>query len=161
MHRTGGDYETDFYAWTQSQAAALRREAEAGNPGAVDWLHLAEEVEDMGGDRKRELASRLRVLNAHLLKGLYYRELRDRCKRPWLPTIMEQRDQLEGLLDQSPSLRRPAGETFLRACAKSRPVATAEADVSPMLFPSDPPFTLEQALDPSYPPDLFPPRADD
>ena len=41
-------YEEDFYAWTQDQAASLRRlEAERWN-GPLDLAHLAEEVEVWG-----------------------------------------------------------------------------------------------------------------
>jgi len=41
---TTPDYETDFYAWTQAQAAAIR----AGAWDDVDRDHLAEEIEDVG-----------------------------------------------------------------------------------------------------------------
>jgi hypothetical protein len=37
------DYETDFYAWTQQQAQALR----ARDWGALDPEHLGEEIEDL------------------------------------------------------------------------------------------------------------------
>jgi len=40
---TMSNYDTDFYAWTQDQAAALRARGE--DPG-LD--HLAEEIEDVG-----------------------------------------------------------------------------------------------------------------
>jgi len=41
---TTPDYATDFYAWTQAQAAAIR----AGAWDDVDRDHLAEEIEDVG-----------------------------------------------------------------------------------------------------------------
>jgi hypothetical protein len=37
-------YDTDFYAWTQEQAARLR----AKDSAAQDLEHLAEEIEDLG-----------------------------------------------------------------------------------------------------------------
>jgi Domain of unknown function DUF29 len=37
-------YETDFTAWTQQQAKAIR----AKDVAALDTEHLAEEVEDLG-----------------------------------------------------------------------------------------------------------------
>ena len=37
-------YDTDFYAWTQTQAAALR----AKDLAALDLEHLAEEIADLG-----------------------------------------------------------------------------------------------------------------
>jgi hypothetical protein len=39
------DYDTDFYTWTQAQAAALR----ARDWPVLDVAHLTEEVEDLGG----------------------------------------------------------------------------------------------------------------
>ena len=34
-------YDSDFFAWTQQQAAALA----AGDAAALDWVNLAEELE--------------------------------------------------------------------------------------------------------------------
>jgi hypothetical protein len=39
-------YNQDFYLWTQAQAAALS--AGAGASNALDYEHLAEEVEALG-----------------------------------------------------------------------------------------------------------------
>jgi hypothetical protein len=41
---TTPDYETDFYTWTQAQAAALC----AKDVAALDLEHLAEEIADLG-----------------------------------------------------------------------------------------------------------------
>jgi hypothetical protein len=50
---TTPDYDTDFYAWTQAQAAALRAKAAP----ALDRDHLAEEVESLGeAERQRRWA---------------------------------------------------------------------------------------------------------
>jgi hypothetical protein len=57
-------YDTDFYAWTQAQATALR----AGAWDDVDRAHLAEEIEDVGKSERRALAGHLRVLLTHFLK---------------------------------------------------------------------------------------------
>jgi hypothetical protein len=58
------NYEHDFYAWANEQAALLR----AGELAQADIEHIAEEIESMGKTEKRELVSRLRVLMLHLLK---------------------------------------------------------------------------------------------
>ena len=57
-------YEQDFYAWTQTTAAALR----AGKWQDVDPEALAEEVESWGRSEHRELGHRLDGLLMHLLK---------------------------------------------------------------------------------------------
>ncbi|HEY3718618.1 MAG TPA: DUF29 domain-containing protein [Roseiarcus sp.] len=58
------NYDSDFYAWANEQAALLR----AGRLGQADIEHIAQEIESMGRTEKRELVSRLRVLLVHLLK---------------------------------------------------------------------------------------------
>ena len=57
------NYDSDFYAWANEQAALLR----AGRLGQADIEHIAQEIESMGRTEKRELVSRLRVLLRHLL----------------------------------------------------------------------------------------------
>ena len=60
-------YDTDFYAWAQQQAAALR----ATDWAALDVEHLAEEVEDLRKTERRAVRSQLRLILSHLLKWAY------------------------------------------------------------------------------------------
>ena len=94
-------YDTDFFAWTQRQAAALA----AGKAAELDWLNLAEEVESLGKSDLRQLENRLTVLVRHLLKGAYQPERRQ-TGRSWQRTGFEQRRRIRRLLRDSPSLRR-------------------------------------------------------
>ena len=57
-------YEKDIIAWANEQAKLLR----AGQFGQLDIEHIAEEIEDVGKSEQRELASRMAILLAHLLK---------------------------------------------------------------------------------------------
>ena len=57
-------YESDLYEWTKEQADALRRRAS----NALDWDHLAEEIESLGTSQPRPDRSRLEDLIVHLLK---------------------------------------------------------------------------------------------
>lgn len=156
--RTSAAYDEDFYAWTQSQAAEIRRAGAERNNAPIDWQNVAEEIESMGRSQRSEIWSRLIVLQNHLLKWLYCPELRDRCERGWRLTVMEQRDELRKELNDSPSLLSYAEqyleETYQKACRR----AVVEAEVDLARFPSSPPFTLDEALDPAYPADLFPPE---
>ncbi|MGF7176508.1 DUF29 domain-containing protein [Azospirillum doebereinerae] len=63
-------YDSDFYGWTQDQAAALRRLAdERPNVGAgIDWAHVAEEIEDMGNDTLEKIEGLVAQIVAHLLR---------------------------------------------------------------------------------------------
>ncbi len=58
-----GLYEEDFYPWTREQAAAGRARA-----NAIDWEHLAEEIESSGNSDRRELSRRLGTIIEHLAK---------------------------------------------------------------------------------------------
>ena len=60
-------YDTDFFLWTQVQAAALRD----GKAQELDWANLAEEIESLGKSDRRALGSHLEGLVMHLLKWHY------------------------------------------------------------------------------------------
>ena len=64
-----GLYERDALAWSEHQAALLRRLA-AGErlPEAVDWANVIEEVADVGLSELRTCRSLLRRAMLHLLK---------------------------------------------------------------------------------------------
>src|SRR5690349_11918342 len=68
MSTTSADlYDRDLYAWTRQQATALRKLAERWN-GPLDLENLAEEIEDVGSDRRDTVVSQIRRLLVHLLK---------------------------------------------------------------------------------------------
>ena len=92
-------YDADFYAWTQSAAEGLRQ----GRLPEADVEHVAEEVADMGKRDRREIRFRMTVLIMHLMKWAAQPKLRS--KSTWRSTINEQRDQIDDLLADSPSLR--------------------------------------------------------
>ena len=91
-------YETDVAAWADEQARLIR----AGQFDKLDWEHIAEEIEDVGKSEQRELASRMAVLIAHLLKWQYQPE---RQSTSWKRTIKEQRRALAFHIKQVPSLK--------------------------------------------------------
>ena len=158
MDRVGAGYDEDFYAWTQSQAAELRRADAERDNRLIDWANVAEEIESMGRSQKSEIDSRLSVLLVHLLKWLFCPDLRDRCERGWRLTIREQRKKILREIKDSPSLRAYVVDAFAEAYDDARLRAAVEADAPDGQFPNESPFTLDQALDPAYPPELFPPE---
>jgi hypothetical protein len=102
-------YDQDFQLWLADTAVKLR----SGDFQNVDIAHLVEEIEALGKRDQRELQSRLIVLLAHLLKRYYVDSPDD--FRGWELTIREQRDELELLLSDSPSLRN-TWESCFQAC---------------------------------------------
>lgn len=139
------NYDTDFYEWTQHQAAALA----AGHFSELDLANLAEEIESLGRSDRRQLGSRLEVLLMHLLKWLYQPEIRE-TGHSWESTIIEQRGRIEDLLADSPSLRRQVPDLVARHYTRARRLAHGETRLSLETFPKTCPWTVEQILDDDF-----------
>ena len=142
MARSGNapDYEDDFVAWLEDQAAhARRREIEA-----LDLENIAEELEGMARSDRREIRNRLTVLLTHLLK---YEFQARRRSSGWLGAIGEQRDQIAIVIDDSPSLRA-FPESILDQCySAARSRAALETRLPESAFPERCPFRVEELLD--------------
>ena len=95
-------YDQDFFLWTQQQAAALRRAKDSNLP--LDWENLAEEIESLGKFDRRQLTSQLRRILRHLFKLEASPAAQPRAG--WRATIVDARSEIEGVLQDSPSLRR-------------------------------------------------------
>ncbi len=139
-------YERDFHAWSEQQATLLR----AGRFADIDLDHLVEEIESMGSRERSELKNRMRVLLLHLLKYRYQPTARS---SGWIGTINEQRNRLDLLLEDSPSLRRLLPEALAYSYPRALEAAQTETGLPPASFPETCPFTLEQVLDDGYWPD--------
>jgi len=99
-------YDRDLARWYADTLIKLR----AGDLENVDIEHLIEEIEGLAARDRRELKTRLKVLLAHLLKRIYVSGPEN--YRGWENTIDEQREQIQDLLTQSPSLRAYFAEVF-------------------------------------------------
>ncbi len=145
MSIVNNTYEQDFQAWALWNAALLR----AGKLGDIDVFHIAEELESMGASERRELQSRLQVLLCHLLKHPYQPERRGKS---WLLTIGHQRDAIDRLLKQSPSLRPllENAEEMADIYAKAVRDAVIETDLDRHTFPARCPYAIDQMLDDDF-----------
>lgn len=140
-------YETDFYAWTQHQAALLRAE----EIETLDLANLAEEIESMGISQRKEITSRLIVLIMHLLKWQYQPAPHGRTQpRSWLNTITTQRQEIELVLRDSPSLRRQLPEHIAYAYPRARTRAHQETRIALKIFPETCPYTEDQILSDAF-----------
>src|SRR5580698_8493609 len=99
------NYDEDFYAWANEQAALLRD----GKLAEADVEHIALEIESMGKTEKRELVARLTILLLHLLKWKFQPNLRGRS---WRLTIKEQRKEVVNHLADNPSLKSRTQEAM-------------------------------------------------
>ena len=138
-------YDVDFFGWTQAQAEALRAEKWE----LLDYANLAEEIESLGKRDQREVASRLGVLVRHLLKWRYQPERR-RTGRSWRSTILEQRGRLDGVLEQSPSLRSQLPSILEKEYPRILQRTKNETELPPDVLPSVCPWTMEQILDDEF-----------
>jgi hypothetical protein len=121
-----------------------------GRLDQLDVANLLEEIEDMGRSEKRAVEGNLVVLLTHLLK---YRFQPDQRSSIWRGSIVEHRRRLRKLLKESPSLVPVARGMFAECYADNCEQAAAESGLSPDTFPAEPPFTLEQVVNPKYLPD--------
>ncbi len=140
-------YEKDFYAWTQEQAQWIKTKKLEN----LDLVHLLEEVENMGNQNKTELRNRLAVLLMHLLKWKYQPELKSHS---WYLTIANQRLDITDLLEDNPSLGYFLPEIFTKAYVKSISKAVIETGINRNVFPKECPWTIEQALDAEFFPEV-------
>ena len=141
-------YDTDVIIWSREQAAALR----AGEFSRLDIEHLADEIEDVGKSEKRELASRMAVLLAHLLKWQFQPERRSKS---WTDTINLQRRRSVLAIEETPSLKAVMrGSKWRRDMwldALSR--ASDETGIGVADFPEDCPWAFSDVLRPDWLPD--------
>ena len=154
-------YDTDFYAWTQEQAALLRE----GAVHELDVANLAEEIEDMGHSQQDKLASHLLVLLTHLLKGLLAARHRPqdyaRAARGWRLTCRAQRLQIAKVLRRNPRLRPTVPEELREAYAIARLESAQALDIDEALVPEHSPWPDTDVLAPDFwpeaPPESLPP----
>src|SRR5215210_6289947 len=83
-------YEQDETAWLEAMSELIRQD----RLDEVDYPNLAEYLADMARRDRREVESRLTVLIAHALKWAHQPDHRSGS---WRSTIIEQRQELEGL----------------------------------------------------------------
>ncbi|TWH71291.1 uncharacterized protein DUF29 [Azomonas agilis] len=137
-------YDSDFYGWTQEQADLLR----SGRLTELDIQNLLEEIEAMGRSAENELESRLQVLFMHLLKWEYQPSRRGKS---WQLTIEEQRRKIERRLNKSPSLKHKLPDIIDDAYGDAVIAAERETGLERSVFPTNCPWSLEEALNKALP----------
>ena len=132
-------YDTDLNAWANEQARLLR----AGRFDLLDIEHLAGEIEDVGKSEQRELASRMAVLLAHLLKWQYQPERRGAS---WEKSIKAQRKDIRYALGESPSLEPKLQEPAWLDVVWTRAVAQAVHETGLDAFPEVCPWAVRDEV---------------
>lgn len=138
-------YGTDVHAWALAQAELLR----ARRFDALDIANIAEEIESLGNEQAHAVESHLIVLVEHLLKLAVSADKDPR--RQWRLSVINARSGLARRLRKNPSLRREVPDMFAEVWDDARQAAIGGLrEAEETLVPPEPPFTLEQALDPKY-----------
>ena len=138
-------YDKDVILWSQEQARLLR----AGRFAELDIEHVADEIEDVGKSEKRELASRMAVLLAHLLEWSRQPESR---ANSWRATIGHQRKRIALAIKETPSLKRVMRDRDWQEAMWLDAVAQAskETGLAEDTLPETCPWSMDQAADAEF-----------
>ncbi|APB32681.1 hypothetical protein GlitD10_0371 [Gloeomargarita lithophora Alchichica-D10] len=136
-------YDHDFYAWLQEQATLLQ----SGQWGQLDIPNLVEELEALGRQERRELVNRLGILLGHLLKWQYQPQQRGKS---WAATIIGQRQDLQELIADNPSLKPYVLMAINNAYQKGVLLVVKETPLSQNDLPAQCSYTFEQIIDADF-----------
>ena len=106
-------YETDFMAWCEHQAGALK----ARNFDQLDLVNLTEEIHDMGREQFNKTKSLTRQIIAHILKLQALPD--DSSVNHWRDEIEVFQDSLDDIVTGSIRYRYQQQETFVTQQAKA------------------------------------------
>jgi hypothetical protein len=135
-------YERDVLAWSESQAALLRRLARVERVNDVDWAHVVEEIEDAGLSELNAVRNYLRLILTHLLKLRFWPN--DQAAPHWRGEVVTfQRDAAQRF---APSMRQRIDLERLYRDAVAAVTAIRSDDTAQTALPDRCPFTLEQLL---------------
>ncbi|MES2323462.1 MAG: DUF29 domain-containing protein [Pseudomonadota bacterium] len=134
------DIDIDYVLWMERQIALIRGRQFA----QLDLANLLDELEYIVASHRRELRSRLRLIVVHLLKCECQPGLKTKS---WLRTLFTQRDKIEDLLENSPSLAREVYAFAVRDFARSRRAEIKETGLPASMFPRELPYSESQLLD--------------
>jgi predicted nucleic acid-binding Zn-ribbon protein len=140
-------YHSDFYSWAHQQASLLKHLQST----RLDWQNLIEEIMAAARSEERELTSRLQVLLTHLLKWRYEPARRGGS---WRATILNARDEIDELMERSPSLKNEIDRAFRNAYRRARREAGGEMNMDQREWeaklPAECEWTLERVRDPDF-----------
>jgi Domain of unknown function DUF29 len=140
-------YQTDYYAWTKEQAAALRAMAARRVNSTLDLENLAEEVESLGRSDLNTVRSQVQRIIEHLLKLEYSPASEPRAD--WRYSVAQARDDVEDHITASmrPDVAADLVKLFGRAKrdAASGLKRHGEKDAADAL-PTTCPYSFEQIV---------------
>jgi hypothetical protein len=143
-------YEKDYYLWIEKTVSLLENHRFSD----LDLENLIEEVRDMGKSQQHSLESYLSHLIEHLLKIKYWESEKAYNVNHWKGEITNFRFRLSKLLKVSPSLRPYLESIFEEYYLAALRSLCRRMGVKIGTLPTESIFTLEQALDDNWFPDV-------
>jgi len=140
-------YESDFYAWTSEQAKLLQLR----KLDQLDFENLIEEITSLGKQQQQELRNRLGLIIGHLLKWQYQPEKRTRS---WQVTIQLQRQEIQDLLEDNPSLKSYLDKALSQSFRLGLAQVLSETPISKQVLPDVCHYSFAELLDPNFPDDI-------
>lgn len=131
-------YDKDFYAWLLHNAALIRE----GKLAEVDLEHVAQELESISNNYRREFSHHVSLVMSHLLNPA-------RSEKVEL-LIEEERICINRLLEESPSLKDIFGSISSYAYELAVLNAAMEAKVDKSTFPTTCTFSLEDCINQEF-----------
>jgi Domain of unknown function DUF29 len=138
-------YDRDVLAWSEHQAALLRRVARGERLNDVDWDHVVEEIEDVGLSELNAVHSYLRQILVHLLKLHGWPELSSDAH--WRGEIVA--FQSDAVRRFAPSMRQRIDLEKIYDRAVQQIEVTRYGGKSALTPPAKCPVTLDQLLNAS------------
>jgi len=157
-------YHDDFVLWSKQQADALRSAADGGSNQKLDWENLAEEIESLGISQRSALKSQIGRVIEHLLKLEFSHAVDPRIG--WIESIEDARNEIERVLEDSPSLKREISAAIATELKRGSRKAIrglekyGEIDPSTLARVGAATYTEDQILGDWFPPDPVPLRGE-
>jgi hypothetical protein len=139
-------YHSDFYAWTQDQAARLR--ALAGD-NRLDVEHLADEVADLGRSERNKVQQNVVQVLTHMLKAAWSSAPEPRAH--WNEEILRHQQQARDAFSASMRQHLDVGEIWQRALRLAN-AALREHGEAPVPVDRTAPTNLDALLDSAFDP---------
>ena len=108
-------YHQDLNLWRQEVINAIQsRQLEN-----MDWDNLIEEINDMTASERRALRSYTKRLIEHILKLKYWNSEKEYNQRGWKKEVVNFREEIRSILEDSPSLNNYLEQNYLDWYKKS------------------------------------------
>lgn len=132
-------YNRDFYQWTKKQSRILKNRDYMD----LDILNLVEEIQSLGKRDLRALKSQFIVLILHMLK---IRHQPNKKTKSWESSIKNAKNEIDLLLDDSPSLKKQLKSVVEYAYEKACKQASEETGLDENIFQKTCPWEINDLL---------------